>query len=199
MSYAKDRAKAAAKQALQEWHNNFLTTAHASRNEEISLVGAGGRIPDEGRIYGERHRAMFEDYSTQKREAAVKALSDYARELDEKITKAPDDEALRAMQAFALLKNPGKSAPADAREAYAQRVDQMMNQYGSNVMVYDALQQMAEEAGIYNFNPHALHAERQQLDNAIRSIERHVNLMSADGGYADGWHFDLMEQAIDNL
>ena len=170
---------------------------NASWESKLRNLPAGAITPKKGEFYDEENKQAYNEKVRSLRHAAEAAVEEYASDISLKVSEAPSDAALRAVQMFALL-DPTSTTQND----YAQRINDMMNRYGSSSITYETLRGMAVKAGIYNFKPHEEIRARQALEDIPRNVDSFFNVATAltnnSGNVTDG-KIDFTIAGIKNL
>lgn len=170
MYYTKEQAADRIKAAYSEIKPMYDQTAEKSRAEYMANLPVGQPIPQEGIIYGETNKGDFKNFVSGQRQKALSTLSDYRDSIDDSMAAAPTDEALRAVQAFAL-----RDPDSMTREEYADQVDRLMKRYGGNYTAYMTLYDMAVKKGILDFKKHPLAYEAEDIGRLEREIPRYFD------------------------
>ena len=90
------------KALIAEFNQDFKISSEASRKEVLSNLKSGERAPESGRIYGENNR---EEFNNRARQYAARATELVQKEIDkvnDAMTEAPTDEAVRALTVVGL-------------------------------------------------------------------------------------------------
>lgn len=148
---------------LRETHD---VIAEKSFLELVKSRRPGEYIPDRGEIHGKAWKDAFEESRHKYKSIAVDALNKYGADIEEKITIAPTEEAVRAVQMFSM-KPTDKIDP----NSYANEIDSLMNKYGSNYLTYETLRGLAVSHGIRDFKEHPLKTESDFTENLSHYID----------------------------
>ncbi len=170
MSFISEQTKQKIKAAFADIKPMYDRLSEQSWNDYVNSLPYGQAIPPKGRFYDSARKDQFTAFVTQQRNKALEALSVYRTNIDNAMSIAPTDEALRAVQAFSL-RNPDSMT----REEYSAEVGRLMTRYGANYSIYMGLYDMAAKAGIHGFNKHPLAAEAENIDHAKELVTRSFN------------------------
>lgn len=181
------------KSAYRDLQSLYNETARRSRSEALAMLKPGQIAPEEGKIYGDAHRANFAAAAGALRHKATEAVQQYKRELDNDMLIAPSEEAMRVLQAFSLEK-------ADSnKERYAARVKSMADKFGDNYTFYRALVNVAAENGVHALPTHPLEVSMENCEAVTRSINSAFDSwkIENDGGVSDGRR-EFFDMSIDS-
>ncbi len=138
----------------EDFTNEFEKIAAASRNEKISGLLPGDALPEEHRVYGEKRREEFKQAVAKYKEKAEEILDKIQAEVWDKMAAAPSDDGIKAVKMLSYTAPSEKIENIAERERFTTRIDAIMNKYGDNYSVYEALKHFAEVAGDYGFKDH---------------------------------------------
>ncbi|MBR2759739.1 MAG: hypothetical protein IKD66_01090 [Solobacterium sp.] len=165
--------------------------AHDEKTEKswqlkVTRLSPADKVPPKGKFYDQAAKDAYNAKLMQYAADAEKAVSDYISGIHKVTVKVPSEEAVRAVQMFSML-----DAGTITKEDYAQRVDDMMNQYGQDSAVtYETLRSMAMKAGIHDFKKHPDIVQRDAMQSVQRNVHnffatRYVDSFSADNPIDD--------------
>ena len=157
------------KAIYKEWRNTYDRMAEKSRLEEINRRPPEAMIPKTGMIYGKNNQDAFSNVTLEYKQRARAALADLRAEVEKAKTAAPSEEALRAVQAF-QLRDPKGMTP----DAYAQETQELINRYGENYMINQALHDMAAKEHV-RVTSHPLAAEVDAFESVDNLIDQTIN------------------------
>lgn len=178
------------KKALSDWRNSYKVTCDESRNAMLAGLKPGQPHPPKANIYGQQYQDKFAEDTRKYRTQALDCLQAYDKGLVDRMTEAPASEAVGAVQMLAISAGTVNKDDPHSREAFAERVGQVMNRYGSNCLVHESLRDMAASVGVYDFKPHPLAEKHQRCQDLSRSLEGAMDAFGAmrndltDGYYA---------------
>ena len=173
MSFISQQTKQKIKAAFADIKPVYDRLSEESWNEYVNSLPYGQAIPPKGRFYDSARKDQFTAFVSQQRNKALEALSVYRTDIDNAMSIAPTDEALRAVQAFSL-RNPDSMT----KEEYSAEIGRLMTRYGANYSIYMGLHDMAAKAGIHGFSKHPLATEAEKADQAKELVIRSFNGVS---------------------
>ena len=170
MSYMVTWTKEKIKEAFADIKPMYDKLSEESWNDYVNSLPYGQAIPPKGRFYDNKRKDQFTAFVTQQRNKALESLSAYRTNIDNAMSFAPTDEALRAVQAFSL-RNPDSMT----KEEYSAEVGRLMTRYGENYSIYMGLYDMAVKAGLRGISKHPLATEAENIDHAKELVIRSFN------------------------
>jgi hypothetical protein len=173
-----------------------------SFNIAVGRLQPGQMLPKRGRFHDRENLDGYNNFLEEKRRETAAAVREYLDGLKKDAVAGPSEDALRAVQMFALLD------PSTLTETeYARRIEGMMTEYGKDPTTYETLRSMASKAGIHGFAPHEAIVKRNSADTLETTVNGFFNSCHSFGG--DNEHvatdgsisFSLMavESALDGL
>ena len=174
-----------------EYYDGYQRIVKESVKDYISRLQPGAKIP-ENRIYGKAFEDQMFARATSVRNKAAEAIADYRKQIQAKMSYAPSEEALRAVQMFAF-RDPKKST----KEAFEADVEALVSKHGDNYMAYQAIKDKASEREIY-LDEHPLAGEIEALDHLSRSVERTFSAYNAVSQGLDHLPISIYKMAIDH-
>lgn len=173
------------KALIDEFNQDFKISSEASRNEALRRLNGGEKAPASGRIYGEQNR---EEFKSRAREYAAKASALVQAEIDklnDKMTEAPTDDAVRALTVVGMRDNVSR-----------EEFEALLNRYGNNYQSEKTIINLAAKNKIY-FDREPLEQKLDDLEGLGRSLRSTLTLSSAEE-HADSAFFKaLQSSAID--
>ena len=140
--------------------DSFTKYAEASRQEYISTLPVGSRLPEANRIYSDAYKEKFAEEAEIIRNDAYAAIRNERDKVSAAKTNAPTAEAVNSIGLMRLTKDITES---DVRD--------MMARYGDNYGAYRAIKSIATDAGIKDVcGTHALDKATDGLDYVERKV-----------------------------
>ena len=164
----------------------------ASWKKAVVSLPPGKPVPAKGVFYDDENMDRYNEKIAELRDEARAAVGKYSASISDKISKAPSEDALRAVQMFSLTS--GLSA-----EDYTSRINDMMEKYGDNVMTYEALRGMAEANGVRDFRLHPDVAEKEAVDRIGATVEGFFDSHTAIHGSSNNKPISEGEVAFINM
>ena len=174
-----------------EYYDGYDRIMRESVKDYISKLQPGAKIP-ENRIYGKAFEDQMFARATSVRNKAAEAIADYRKQIQAKMSIAPSEEALRAVQMFAF-RDPKKST----KEAFEADVEALVSKHGDNYMAYQAIKDKASEKEVY-LDEHPLVGEVQALDYLSKNVEKTFSGFNAVNQGLDHFRISVYKMAIDH-
>ncbi len=165
MSYTTDQTAKKIMAAYDELKPTYDSLAASSWSDYVNNLAVGAGIPAKGRLCTKESQDKFTAFVKAQGAKALEAVEAYRTDIEKAMAAAPTDEALRAVQAFAL-RDPSNSTPED----YAGDIDRLMARYGENYSVYMALHDLAVKAGIKDFRKHKLYNTSVKMKDLTKAV-----------------------------
>lgn len=171
MSQKKKNAIKEINAAITECVDYYGWCAESSYRETLPTLKPGETAPEGGKIHGEKYQGLYNGKVYNAMDRANKALESWRESINHTLTDAPSEEALRAVQAFQL-----RNKERLTKEAYGAEIQRLIDRYGDNYQIYEALLDMAmdKEVGINAMlkpNPAIKEAEDFEfVENSYKSV-----------------------------
>lgn len=175
------------KDIFSRYAADFDRAAERSRIEEIKNIQGGAVVPVSGKIYGHDARAAFGDVCAGYRDQIRGIMEGERKKIREKITDAPSADAVSAVS----LLNMRKDIPEN-------EFRNLLERYGNNYQVYQALASVARENGIH-IEDHPLRAQLDGIDRLENSLCREIDIASAEKGHTSGAFQSIVGMTIDSV
>ena len=183
----------------RKWKEAFYQDAEKSRLDKMQSLNPYEPVPPTGYLYGDAAKNTFKEKSTIYRRAALEALEDWRKDVARMKAAAPSEEALRTITAFKLINPEGMT-----KEQYREEVQNLVDTFGDNYMINQALVSMANSAGVM-VSSHPLAAEAENFEDVERNINNAFDGFSAaldapNGGIeavnSEGFFDMMIDQAL---
>lgn len=188
--------------AMDSWLDAYKRISNASRSEALNRLNPGESAPPTGKIYGDYNKT-WEKETEKYRNEIFEQLNEDKAEVMKKMTSAPSEEALRAVQMFSLRYDPEmiKNHPeSSVKENVANEIDMLMTQYGDNYATYQTLKEMADRGGIHDFRDHPIKTEMDNIQEFSESINRNMNSHTyINKELSDGYISFMKQDAINRF
>ncbi len=172
----KNRAINIINNAINECMEYRSWCADQSRKEKLPTLKPGEVAPDEGVICGEKYKELYKGKVSNAHQRAHDALESWRKTINNNLTDAPSEEALRAIQAFKLRNQSRMSL-----EGYASEIQRLIDRYGDNYQVNQILKDMAFDRDA--FVPEMLRANPAMREaEDFEFVESTVNTMFSFNG-----------------
>lgn len=159
------------KSMIGEFSEKYADTCQRTRQDYISTLAPGSRIPEGVRIYGEDERKAFEGVASDYRAKASKILDEEISKAKDQLTTAPSDEGVRVCSLLKMRDNVSRD-----------EVNDLISKYGDNVQTYKAITAIAHEKGIKGFNNHPVEEKVSAYESLKKSLDSYFTLNSAENG-----------------
>ena len=164
------------KSLLSEYKTEFDMVSRASRDAYMRTLGAGAKVPEESRIYGEEFVDRFNGKSDELRGRADEILNGEIEAVKVKKGEAPSTDATNTIMLASVRSNVSKND-----------VDDLVRSYGENYQAHRAIQDIAEKNN-YHIADHPLierDADLVGLQNTMDKVLSHYN--AYEGKASDGY------------
>ena len=177
------------KEITSNYRNDFEKICILSREKRLKELKPGERIPEKGILYGDEAKDQFRTKAEQYRNKAIDLIDAEINVYRDKLTEAPSTEALNSVQLMALREKVTKD-----------NIDDLIERYGDNPMVFDTIKDLAKQKGIISeseFIEHPLRLKIDAMENVRRDINRSFNIYDAERGFATEGFIALLDSEID--
>lgn len=162
------------KTILDKFAKDYQTTAETSRIAFMQSAKGGDMAPAPGHIYGNDHKARFEERCRGYQAEADGVLTSIIADVRAKATEAPSAEAVRVVQMLQLRE-----------DLTADEVNNLLSVYGDNAQAYKAIASVAASKDVH-VPPCPIDEELKALEDLQRDMVKTLTLSSAEGGHVTG-------------
>ena len=168
------------KKNMAELQKSFNATTAASWDAKVSGMQTYERLPKKGCFYDAENREKFNARCAELKAATLDQVQNFRNSIDCDVAAAPSNEAVRALQMFAMLPPETLASTED----YARRVNALADKYGDNVMFSESLRGIAAKNGVHMEEHPAIKAfnEADSIGHIVNNFfDRHHVLSGSDG------------------
>lgn len=160
---------------LAEYRQSYEAIRQQSETKYKTSLRPGATFqPKRDGFYYEEDKRAFSAVCDRLREKAHELIDKAALEIMAQNTAAPSTEAVNVVTLLNARKN-----------VSAEEIDQLMLKYGTDCpMVYEALHEKAVSLGYYDFKPHPIAEEAQNMEAMTGVIDKTFNGLTAEGNIA---------------
>ena len=180
----------AIEKAMKDTRIAFEKACDDSFNNVVSKLKPYEPVPERGRLLTDADKVAYNAKVSAFQKEAEDKMHGYFDTVHKTSVNAPTEEELRAIQTFALM-----NTDAFSPEDYAERVDDMMNRFGSSPLAYETLRSMAIGKGIHDFKKHPVIEQRDAMkvieSNVHEFFESAKSFGNKDHDLANGGHAAL--------
>lgn len=177
------------KRISRKYYEDFNTFCKWSREARLKELAPGDPAPETGKLYG-KYKDMFDEKAKGYRTAASEILEAEKKAVIKKINKAPSQDAVNVLNVMKLRDN-----------ITADQINSLIDEYGDNVIFYEAARDLANQKGLRTDNIFSEHPVREQLarvEAAERSVIKSLVPMDTERGHNTEAYQMLVEQYIDS-
>ena len=172
----------------KKYYEEFNSLCERSREHRLKELRPGDPAPEHGKLYGE-YKERFNDKAREYRGAAAAIFDAEKKAINKKINEAPSQEAVNVLSVLKLRDN-----------ITAEQINGMIDEYGDNVMFYEAARDLAKQKGLTTGNVFSEHPIREQLarvEAAERSVIKSLVPMDTEKGHGSATYQALVDSFID--
>lgn len=141
---SKENLLSAIKKNMTELQNEFISATTKSWKEKVASMPNYAPLPKRGCFYDNENRAAYNARLEELRYETLDLVQSFRNSLNADISAAPSEEAVRALQTFAML-----PIETIGKEDYARRVNALAERYGNNAMFSESLRTMAAKNEVF--------------------------------------------------
>ena len=162
-------------------------TAH-SRRKYLETLRPGAIAPDDKpRFYSLEDKEAFRTICDKHREDAMNIFESEYKAINEKITEAPDADAVNTVQLLSLRE-----------EIESDEIAALLDKYGDNVQAYNAIIKIADDNGI-KLEKHPITEKMERLKNLAGTVSNAISVVGAEQGRATDAFASWIGVSIDEV
>lgn len=171
---------------LNLFYDDVTVTVRSSREEYLKGLPAGSRVPESGKIYGDAFQREFKNRCASYIAKCESILNPVLDELNEKMTEAPDADAVNVIGLLNMRSHVSKEEIAD-----------LIDRYGNNPQAYAAIADIALRHEIMlDRDPHIECIEG--ISSLKRSLENAFTPAAVERGHASEAFLSMLKMGIDD-
>lgn len=161
-AYKSTKANRNLKAIMKSYRDNYESLCDSSRKDYIQTLGAGSRVPAEGRLYTDAAREDFAEKCRSYRSEVRSIIDDALSDLKAESTKAPDADAVNVVSLLKTRSNVSE-----------QEIDDLLTRYGKDCpQIWRAIKDIAASNKHYYVPDHPVDAVINDISDLGSSIDR---------------------------
>ena len=179
------KANEGIKELLKDYSDSFRIYKQRAREEQLLKLPVGATVvPKDVELYGE-YKDRFNDKVTEIKYKVKDIIDPIREDLVNQTTDAPDTDAINMVSLLTTRKNVSEDD-----------IYNMLDRYGNNYQVYNAVKDIAIEHEI-RVPDHPIDRELENIDNLLANCNQ-LSLKGAENGHASAGFMSLMGMSVDD-
>ncbi len=177
------KANEGIKELLKDYSDSYRIIKQSARDEQMLKLPAGAIAPKNVELYGD-YKDRFNNKVTEIKYKVKDIIDPIREDLINQTTDAPDTDAINMVSLLTTRKNVSEDD-----------IYNMLDRYGNNYQVYNAVKDIAIEHEI-RVPDHPIDREIENIDNLLANCNQ-LSLRGAENGHASAGYMSLMGMSVD--